>query len=192
MKIKFCYELFHQEVLYIMIGEFTKKILQKQNNMLIEFLEDFSIKHCIPIDVARFVIESTCHLSIDYDVDVQYNKSKLKLILKSAPKTIEEHLNEIKEGIDNADNAHDEMSLRLARSSGEQDCRCCDCWHYQYDHYSDGDWFRYCIFEDRTKKLPNNPHAEYKKWFCPYFDENDDDYSQIYEIYEAWKSGNDI
>ena len=175
-----------------MIGEFTKKILQKQNNMLIEFLEDFSIKYRIPIDVARFVIESTCHLNIDYDVDVQYNnKSKLKLILIFAPKTIEERLNEIKEGADNADNTHNEMSLRLARSSGEQDCRCCDCWYYQYDHYSDGDWFRYCIFEDRTKKLPNNPHAEYEKWFCPYFDEDDDDYSQIYGIYEAWESGND-
>ena len=128
----------------------------------------------------------------DESVDVQYNnKSKLKLILKFDPKTIEEQLNEIKEGVDNEDNTHDEMSLRLVRSSGEQDCRCCDCWHYQYDHYSDGDWFRYCIFEDRTKKLPNNPHAEYEKWFCPYFDEDDYDYSQIYEIYEAWESGND-
>jgi len=174
-----------------MIGEFTKKILQKQNNMLIEFLEDFSIEHCIPIDVARFVIESNYHLGVDYDVDVQYNDSKIKVILKFTPKTIEELLNEIKERADNVDHVHDEMSLRLAGSSGEQDCRCCDCWHYQYDHYSDGDWFRYCIFEDRTKKLPNNPHAEYEKWFCPYFDEDDDDCSQIWEIYDAWKSGND-
>ena len=155
--------------------------------MLIEFLEDFSIENRIPIDVARFVIESNYRLDADYDVDVQHNDSKIKLILKFVPKTIEEHLNEIKERADNADNVHDEMGLRLAGCRDEQDCRCCDCWHY----HSDGDWFRYCIFEDRTKKLPNNPYDEYKKWFCPYFDEDDDAYSQIWEIYDAWKSGND-
>lgn len=174
-----------------MIGKFMKKILQKQNNMLIEFLEDFSIEHRIPIDVSYFVIKYMYHLNVDYDVDVQYNDSKLKVILKFTPKTIEEHFNEIKERADNADNVIDEMTLRLNRSRDKQDCRCCDCWHYQYDYYSDGDWFRYCIFKDRTKKLPNNPHAEYEKWFCPYFDEDDDDYSQIWEIYDAWKSGND-
>lgn len=183
-----------------MIGEFMKKILQKQNNMVIEFLEDFSIEHRVPIDVAFFVnvaffvIKYAHHLNVDYDVDVQYNDLKLKVILKFTPKTIEdieEHLNEIKKGTYNADNFINEMSLRLGRSRDRQDCRCCDCWHCQYDHYSDGDWFRYCIFKDRTKKLPNNPHAEYEKWFCSYSDEDDDDYSQIWEIYDAWKSGND-
>lgn len=69
------------------------------------------------------------------------------------------------------------MSLRLAMSCDQQDCRCCDCWYYRYDYCSDGDCLRYCVFEDRTKKLPNNPHAEYERWFCPYFDGDDDDCS---------------
>ena len=37
--------------------------------------------------------------------------------------------------------------------------------------FEDGDFIRICKCHDETKNLENNPHNEFKKWDCPYFEE---------------------
>ena len=48
--------------------------------------------------------------------------------------------------------------------------RCADCFKYEYHKLEDGDYIRICKYYDETKNLENNPHNEFKKWDCPYFE----------------------